>query len=221
MPAFGRGFFVRCARPKGLRAPWNPGRGCPPAPHALQAPPAALPGASRRGAGVPGEERPRHPAGRLGSLRSRQGAVSSPLRGCGPHQPLDPPSTRKTRQRPAQGLGGALSEWMGVKARAATAQRLGLDAQERPQRSGLVAGGALPPSRLPRGERPRRAAGGALDLLLLRAVSEKHLSAPSARRTRFGSGSEHCKRSLRKCALASLRGLVRRHPVGASRGFTR
>nr|CRY95210.1 hypothetical protein [uncultured prokaryote] len=106
MPAFGRGFFVRCARPKGLRAPWNPGRGCPPAPHALQAPPAALPGASRRGAGVPGEERPRHPAGRLGSLRSRQGAVSSPLRGCGPHQPLDPPSTRKTRHRPAQGLGG-------------------------------------------------------------------------------------------------------------------
>ena len=180
MPAFGRGFFVRCARPKGLRAPWNPGRGCPPAPHALQAPPAALPGASRRGAGVPGEERPRHPAGRLGSLRSRQGAVSSPLRGCGPHQPLDPPSTRKTRHRPAQGLGGALSEWMGVKARAATAQRLGLDAQERPQRSGLVAGGALPPSRLPRGERPRRAAGGALDLLLLRAVSEKQLSAPSA-----------------------------------------
>ena len=154
MPAFGRGFFVRCARPKGLRAPWNPGRGCPPAPHALQAPPAALPGASRRGAGVPGEERPRHPAGRLGSLRSRQGAVSSPLRGCGPHQPLDPPSARKTRQRPAQGLGGALSEWMGVKARAATAQRLGLDAQERPQRSGLVAGGAFPPSRLPLGERP-------------------------------------------------------------------
>lgn len=146
MPAFGRGFFVRCARPKGLRAPWNPGRGCPPAPHALQAPPAALPGASRRGAGVPGEERPRHPAGRLGSLRSRQGAVSSPLRGCGPHQPLDPPSTRKTRHRPAQGLGGALSEWMGVKARAATAQRLGLDAQERPQRSGLVAGGAFPPA---------------------------------------------------------------------------
>ena len=50
--------FVRCARPKGLRAPWNPGRGCPPAPHALQAPPAALPGASRRGAGVPGRAPP-------------------------------------------------------------------------------------------------------------------------------------------------------------------
>ena len=126
---------------------------------------------------------------------------------------------------PAYGLRASLAGWTPsgrrVKARAATAQRLGLDAQERPQRSGLVAGGALPPSRLPRGERPRRAAGGALDLLLLRAVSEKHLSAPSARRTRFGSGSEHCKRSLRKCALASLRGLERRHPVGASRGFTR
>ena len=177
MPAFGRGFFVRCARPKGLRAPWNPGRGCPPAPHALQAPPAALPGASRRGAGVPGEERPRHPAGRLGSLRSRQGAVSSPLRGCGPHQPLDPPFTRKTRQRARAGAEGHCRSGWG--SRLAQRPRSGLDAQERPPRSGLVAG-VLFPSRLPRGERPRRAAGGALDLLLLRAVSEKQLSAPSA-----------------------------------------
>lgn len=160
------------------------------------------------------------PAG-LGRSGRVKGPCPRPCGAAGRTNPLTRPSLEKTRQRPAQGLGGALSEWMGVKARAATAQRLGLDAQERPQRSGLVAGGAFPPSRLPRGERPRRAAGGALDLLLLRAVSEKQLSAPSARRTRFGSGSEHCKRSLRKCALASLRGLVRRHPVGASRGFTR
>ena len=107
MPAFGRGFFVRCARPKGLRAPWNPGRGCPPAPHALQAPPAALPGASRRGAGVPGEERPRHPAGRLGSLRSRQGAVSSPLRGpAGRTTPLTRPPLEKRATGPHRGLEG-------------------------------------------------------------------------------------------------------------------
>ena len=88
---------------------------------------------------------PRHPAGRLGSLRSRQGAVSSPLRGCGPHQPLDPPFTEKRARGPRRGLRGTVGG-MGVKARAATAQRLGLDAQERPQRSGLVAGGALPPA---------------------------------------------------------------------------
>ena len=93
MPAFGRGFFVRCVRPKGC-APLEPQAGGAPCTACLiYAFGGDLPGASRRGAGVPGEERPRHPAGRLGSLRSRQGAVSSPLRGCGPHQPLDPPFT--------------------------------------------------------------------------------------------------------------------------------
>ena len=170
----------------------EPRRGCPlhRTPYKRLRRPAG--GLSPRAGGA-GEERPRHPAGRLGSLRSRQGAVSSPLR-AGPHQPLDPPSTRKTRQRPAQGLGGGTVEVDGGSRLAQRPRSSSLDAQERPQRSGLVAGGALPPSRLPRGERPRRAAGGALDLLLLRAVSEKHLSAPSARRTRFGSGSEHCKR---------------------------
>ena len=155
------GFLCAALGPRGCAPPWNPGRGCPPAPHALQAPPAALPGASRRGAGVPGEERPRHPAGRLGSLRSRQGAVSSPLRGCGPHQPLDPPFTRKTRQRPAQGLGGALSEWMGVKARAATAQQQPLTPRNDPNAPGWWLG-VLFPQPPARGERPRRTAGGAL-----------------------------------------------------------
>ena len=234
MPAFGRGFFVRCARPKGLRAPWNPGRGCPPAPHALQAPPAACRGPLAGGRGA-GEERPRHPAGRLGSLRSRQGAVSSPLRGCGPHQPLDPPFTRKTRQRPAQGPGGALSEWMGVKARAATAQQLGLDAQERPQRSGLVAGGALPQPPATWRNAPGGPPGALLPLIFASEVwgfggrhaprtRSKGTDQAKRREEPFvypGFRSEHDKRSLRKCALASLRGLERRHPVGASRGFTR
>ena len=177
MLAFGRGFF-RCAGPKGAARPLEPQAGGAPLHRMPYSASGDLPGASRRGAGVPGEERPRHPAGRLGSLRSRQGAVSSPLRGCGPHQPLDPPFTEKRARGPRRGLRGTAGG-MGVKARAATAQRLGLDAQERPPRSGLVAG-VLFPSRLPRGERPRRAAGGALDLLLLRAVSEKQLSAPSA-----------------------------------------
>ena len=143
MLAFGRGFFVRCARPKGC-APLEPPAGGAPAPHALEAPPATLPGPLAEGQGCRGRA-PRHPAGRLGSLRSRQGPCPRPYGAAGRTNPLTRPSL-KTRQRPAQGLGGALSEWMGVKARAATAQRLGLDAQERPQRSGLVAGGALPPA---------------------------------------------------------------------------
>ena len=146
------GFFVRCAGPKGC-APLEPQGGCPPAPHALYTPSGGPAGAFAEGQGCRGRA-PRHPAGRLGSLRSRQGAVSSPLRGCGPHQPLDPPFTEKRARGPRRGLRGTAGG-MGVKARAATAQRLGLDAQERPPRSGLVAG-VLFPSRLPRGERPRR-----------------------------------------------------------------
>ena len=123
----------------------EPQAGVPPAPHALQAPSGDPAGAFAEGQGCRGRAPPTPPAGRLGSLRSRQGAVSSPLRGCGPHQPLDPPSTRKRARGPRRGLRGTVGG-MGVKARAATAQRLGLDAQERPQRSGLVAGGALPPA---------------------------------------------------------------------------
>ena len=154
MLAFGRGFFVRCAGPRGCAPLGTPGRGCPLHRTPYISLPATLPGAFAEGQGCRGKSAPDTlPAG-LG----RSGRVKGPcprLRGCGPHQPLDPPSTRKTRQRPAQGLGGALSEWMGVKARAATAQRLGLDAQERPQRLGWWLG-VLFPSRLPRGERPRR-----------------------------------------------------------------
>ena len=97
----------------------------------------------RRGAGVPGEERPDTlPAG-LGRSGRVKGPCPRPYGAAGRTNPLTRPSL-KTRQRPAQGLEGALSEWMGVKARAATAQRLGLDAQERPQRSGLVAGVLFP-----------------------------------------------------------------------------
>ena len=135
MLAFGRGFFVRCVRPKGLRAPWNPQRqGCPCTARLISASGDPAGAFSPRGRGA-GEERPRHPAGRLGSLRSRQGAVSSPLRGCGPHQPLDPPFTEKRARGPRRGLEGHCRSGWGQGSRSDTAQRLGLDAQERPQRS--------------------------------------------------------------------------------------
>ena len=101
------GFLFAALGPRAAR-PLNPRQGVPPAPHAYKRLPAIPAGASRRGAGVPGEERPRHPAGRLGSLRSRQGAVSSPLRGCGPHQPLDPPFTEKRARGPRRGLRGTV-----------------------------------------------------------------------------------------------------------------
>ena len=99
------GFFVRCAGPKGC-APFEPQAGGAPCTACLiSAFRRPCRGPSPRGKGA-GEERPRHPAGRLGSLRSRQGAVSSPLRGCGPHQPLDPPFTEKRARGPRRGLRG-------------------------------------------------------------------------------------------------------------------
>ena len=87
------------------------------------------PHSCRRGLGGQGEERPLPPLTEAGSFRGRQGAESSPLRVCGPHQPLDPHSIRSGRgsrfaQRPRSGPD--------------------LDALERPQRSGLVVRGALP-----------------------------------------------------------------------------
>ena len=110
MLAFGRGFFVRCAGPRLAARPLNPRQGVPPAPHAHKPLPATCRGLAE-GQGCRGRA-PRHPAGRLGSLRSRQGAVLAPA-GLRAAPTLDPPSTRKTRHRPAQGLGGALSEGWG------------------------------------------------------------------------------------------------------------
>ena len=147
------GFLFAGAGPKGC-APFEPRQGVPPAPHAYKRLPAALPGPFAEGQGCRGKSAPDTlPAG-LGRSGRVKGPCPRPYGAAGRTNPLTRPSL-KTRQRPAQGLGGALPEWMGVKARAATAQRLGLDAQERPPRSGLVAG-VLFPSRLPRGERPRR-----------------------------------------------------------------
>ena len=94
---------------------------------------------------MPGKSAPDTlPAG-LGRSGRVKGPCPRPYGAAGRTNPLTRPSL-KTRQRPAQGLEGHCRSGMGVKARAATAQRLGLDAQERPQRSGLVAGDALPPA---------------------------------------------------------------------------
>ena len=176
MLAFGRGFFVRCVRPKGC-APLNPGRGCPRTACLISAFRRPCRGLSPRGRGA-GEERPRHPAGRLGSLRSRQGAVSSPLRGCGPHQPLDPPFTEKRARGPRRGLEGHCRSGWG--SRLAQRPRSGLALTPRNDPHAPAGGWGAFPQPPATWRTPPEAAGGALDLLLLRAVSEKQLSAPSA-----------------------------------------
>ena len=92
MLAFGRGFFVLLCRPKGLRAPWNPRQGCPLHRMPISAFGGPCRGPFAEGQGCRGKSAPDTlPAGLGRSGRVK--AVSSPLRGCGPHQPLDPPFT--------------------------------------------------------------------------------------------------------------------------------
>ena len=150
--------FVRCAGPRGC-ALGTPAGGAP-CTACLTSASGGLPGASlAEGQGCRGKA-PRHPAGRLGSLRSRQGPCPRPT-GLRATNPLDPPFTRKTRQRRA-GRRGTVG-WMGVKARATTAPRQQHDAQERPQ---LRAGGwgafPQPPATW---RTPRRCVGDDLTLL--------------------------------------------------------
>ena len=100
-----------------------------------------------RGAGGRAPPAPTHV--RLGSFQARQGAESSPLRGCGPHQPLDPPSTRNAPQGHCRA-----PEWKGVKVRAATRSGPDLDALERPQRSGWWSGRSSRPPATWRTDKP-------------------------------------------------------------------
>ena len=115
------GFLFACAGPRGC-APLEPQAGGAPCTARLTAPPAEDPAGSplAEGQGCRGKSAPTPCRQAWVAPVASRGRVLAFLRGCGPHQPLDPPSTRKTRHRPAQGLEGALSEWMGVKARAAT-----------------------------------------------------------------------------------------------------
>ena len=118
-------------------------------------------GASRRGAGVPGEERPRHPAGRLGSLRSRQGAVSSPYGAAGRTNPLTRPSLEKRARGPRRGLEGHCRSGWGSRLAQRPRSGLALTPRNDPNAPGWWLG-VLFPSRLPRGERP----GGPPEALL-------------------------------------------------------
>ena len=159
MPAFGRGFLFAALGPRGC-APLGTPAGGAPCTARLTSASGGLPGPLAEGRGA-GEERPRHPAGRLGSLRSRQGAVSSPLRGCGPHQPLDPPFTRKTRQRPAQGLGGHCRSGWGSRLAQRPRSSLALTPRNDPNTPGWWLG-CSSPSRLPVANAP----GGPPEALL-------------------------------------------------------
>ena len=137
------GFLFAALGPRGC-APLGTPAGVPPAPHALQAPPAACRGPLAEGRGA-GEERPRHPAGRLGSLRSRQGAVSSPYGAAGRTNPLTRPSLEKRARGPRRGLEGHCRSGWGSRLAQRPRSGLALTPRNDPNLR-LVAGGALPPA---------------------------------------------------------------------------
>ena len=150
-------------------------------------------------AGVPGKSAPDTlPAG-LGRSGRVKGPCPRPCGAAGRTNPLTRPPLEKRATGPHRGLEGTVG-WMGVKARATTAQRQRYDAQERPQRSGLVAGGALPPAachvaNAPEGRRRRTLA---FDFLLLRfGVSGRH-----APRTQVKGTDQAKRREGPLCILA-------------------
>ena len=232
MLAFGRGFFVRCARPKGC-APFEPRQGVPPAPHALEALRRPCRG-PRRGAGVPGKSAPDTlPAG-LGRSGRVKGPCPRPYGAAGRTNPLTRPSLEKRARGPRRGLEGHCRSGWGSRLAQRPRSGLALTPRNDPNAPGWWLG-CSSPSRLPRGERPRRPPEALLPLIFASEVWGFGGGTPPETRSQRnrpseaqggpfvypGFRSEHDKRSLRKCALASLRGLERRHPVGASRGFTR
>ena len=151
--------FVRCARPRGCAPAWNPGGGAPCTARLTSASGGGLPGPLAEGRGCRGRA-PRHPAGRLRSLGRVRGSVSAPT-GLRAHtNPLTRPSLEKRARGPRRG-GGALSVDGGQGSRSDRAAA-GLDAQERPQRSGLVAGVLFPQPPATWRRPPREAAGGPL-----------------------------------------------------------
>lgn len=101
--------------------------------------PLGTPTLAAEGSGCRGKSAPAPTPGGWGRSRRVKGPSPRPCGAAGRTNPL----TRLPLENAPQGHCRAL-KWKGVKVRAATAQRLDLDALERPQRSGLVVRGALP-----------------------------------------------------------------------------
>lgn len=163
------------------------------------------------------------PAG-LGRSGRVKGPCPRPCGAAGRTNPLTRPPLEKRATGPHRGLEGHCRSGWGSRLAQRPRSGLALTPRNDPNAPGWWLGVLFPQPpatwRTPPEGRRRRSCSA---LLLpprrgaTRVSEGNSFVAPSL----FRSGFEHCKRSLRKCALASLRGLVRRHPVGASRGFTR
>ena len=161
MLAFGRGFFCSLCRPKGCAPLGTPGRGCPlhRTPYSAFRRPCREPFAEGQGCRGRAPPTPCRQAW-VAPVASR-GRVLAPA-GLRAAPTLDPPSTRKTRHRPAQGLEGHCRSGWGSRL-AQRRPRSGLALTPRNDPNARAGGwGCFSPSRLPRGERPPEAAGGAL-----------------------------------------------------------
>ena len=177
MPAFGRGFLFAALGPRGC-APLGTPAGCPlhRTPYKRLRRPAG--GLSPR-AGVPGRAPPtpcRQAWGRSGRVK---GPCPRPYGAAGHTNPLTRPSLEKRARGRAGAEGHCRSGWGSRLAQRPRSSSL--DAQERPNTPGWWLG-CSSPAACHVANCPGGPPGGALDLLLLRAVSEKQLSAPSALR---------------------------------------
>lgn len=146
MPAFGRGFFVRCARPKGLRAPWNPGRGCPlhRTPYKRLRRPCRGPLAE--GQGCRGKSAPDTlPAG-LGRSGRVKGPCPRPYGAAGRTNPLTRPSLEKRARGPRRGLEGHCRSGWGSRLAQRPRSGLALTPRNDPNAPGWWLGVLFPPA---------------------------------------------------------------------------
>ena len=166
-----RVFLFAALGPKGLRAPWNPRQGVPPAPHALQRPSGGPAGAFAEGQGCRGKSAPDTlPAG-LGRSGRVKGPCPRPCGAAGRTNPLTRPPLEKRARGPRRGLRGTVGVDGGQGSRSERPRSgLALTPRNDPNAPGWWLG-VLFPQPPATWRTPPEAAGGALDLLLLRAVS--------------------------------------------------
>ena len=135
----------------------EPRQGVPPAPHLTSASGGPAGGLSPRGRGAGGRAPPT-PCRQAWVAPVASGAVSSPYGAAGHTNPLTRPSLEKRARGPRRGLEGHCRSGWGSRLAQRPRSGLALTPRNDPNAPGWWLG-CSSPSRLPRGERPRRAAG--------------------------------------------------------------
>ena len=133
-------------RAQGAARPLNPRQGVPPCTaRSYKRLPATLPGPSPRGRGA-GEERPGHPAGRLGRSGRVKGPCPRPYGAAGRTNPLTRPSLKKRARGPRRGLEGHCRSGWGSRLAQRPRSGLALTPRNDPNAPGWWLGVLFPPA---------------------------------------------------------------------------